>query len=90
MAKTPFSEFLVNMFSPMLKAAGKFYLKNVMQSIQNHNTKEVYVNTLKSINSSFTLLNEVAKKSKTKVDDDLIEAVLEATRESASEDNVTL
>jgi len=85
-----FSELLVNMVSPMLKAAGKFYLKGVIQNIQDHNTKEVYMNTLKSINSSFSLLDEVAKKSKTKVDDDLIEAVLEAVRESAAEDGVTL
>ena len=90
MAKTNFSDFLVNLFSPMLKAAGKFYLKSVLQTIQEHNTVEVYTNTLKSINSSFGLLNEVAKKSKTKIDDDLIEAVLEAVQESAQEDGVTL
>ncbi len=74
----------------MLKSAGKFYLKTVLQTIQDHNTKEVYANTLKSINSSFSLLDEVAKKSKTKIDDDLIEAVLEAVQESATEDGVTL
>jgi len=85
-----FSDFLAGLFSPVLKAAGKFYLKSVMQTIQDHNTLEVYTNTLKSINSSFSLLDEVAKKSKTKVDDDLIEAVLEAVRESANEDNIAL
>ncbi len=85
-----FSDFLANLFSPVLKAAGKFYLKSVLQNIQDHNTLEVYTNTLKSINSSFSLLDEVAKKSKTKVDDDLIEAVLEAVQESAEEDGITL
>ncbi len=85
-----FNDFLVGLFSPMLKAAGKFYLKSVLQSIQDHNTVIVYTNTLKSINSSFSLLDEVAKKSKTKIDDDLIEAVLEAVKESAEEDNIPL
>jgi len=85
-----FNDFLVNLFMPMLKAAAKFYLKTVLQQIQDHNTPAVYENTLKSINSNFILLDEVAKKSKTKIDDDVIEAVLEAVQESAADDNVTL
>jgi flagellar capping protein FliD len=85
-----FNDFLVNLFMPMLKAAAKFYLKIVIQQIQDHNTPAIYENTLKSINSSFTLLDEVAKKSKTHIDDDIIEAVLESVRESATEDNITL
>lgn len=83
-------DLLLNMLMPMLKAAGKFYLKTVLQKIQDHNSQTVYENTLKSMNSSFTLLDEVAKKSSTKIDDDFIEAVLEAVQESASEDGVQL
>lgn len=90
MATKGFSDFLVNLLLPMLKAAAKFYLKDVLQKIQDHNSPEVYTNTLKSINSSFLLLDEVAKKSNTKVDDDVIEAVIEAVQESAKEDNIQL
>lgn len=90
MAIKKFPDFLVTLLMPMLKAAAKFYLKSVLQSIQDHNTQAVYVNTLKSINSSFLLLDEVAKKSSTKIDDDVIEAVLESVQESATEDNIQL
>lgn len=85
-----FNDFLVNLLMPMLKAAAKFYLKGVLQKIQDHNTLAVYTNTLKSINSSFLLLDEVAKQSSTKIDDDVIEAVLESVQESAEEDNIQL
>ncbi len=83
-------ETLVSMFMPMLKLVAKTYLKATLQKIQDHNTKEVYENTIKSIHSSFKLLDEVAKKSSTKIDDDVIEAVLDAASESAEEDGITL
>lgn len=90
MAAKKFPDFLVSLLMPMLKAAAKFYLKDTLQKIQDHNSTAVYTNTLKSINSSFLLLDEVAKKSNTKIDDDVIEAVLESVQESAAEDGITL
>lgn len=73
-----------------LKQSITLYLKAVLQKIQDNNSREVYENTLKSINSNFLLLDEVAKKTTTKVDDDAIEAVLAAVRQSADEDGVQL
>lgn len=83
-------EVLINMLLPAIKGLAKVYLKSVLQKIQDHNTPEVYESTLKNINSSFTLLDEVAQKSKTKIDDDIIEAVLESVQESALEDDIQL
>lgn len=83
-------DLLLNILMGALKQSITLYLKAVLQKIQDNNSREVYENTLKSINSNFLLLDEVAKKTTTKVDDDAIEAVLAAVRQSADEDGVQL
>lgn len=83
-------EIIVASVMPVVKIIGKSELEKVLQNIQDHNTPEVYANTLKSIHSSFLLLKEVAIRSKTKIDDGVIDLVLEAVEESAEDDNITL
>ncbi len=78
------------MVLPMVKGFIKMYLKTLLQKIEEHNSRELYVNTLKSMNSNFLLLDELAKKTTTKADDDFIDGVLEAVQESATEDGVVL
>lgn len=85
-----FNDIIVNFFLPAFKGVGKAELAKVLEKIQLHNTIEVYTNTLKSINSSFSLLKEVAIKSNTKIDDGLVDLVLEAVRESAAADGIAL
>lgn len=84
------NEILVSAFIPAIKAVGKAELSSILEKIQDHNSVEVYTNTLRSIHSSFLLLKEVAVKSKTKIDDGLIDMVIESVEEAAEEDNVTL
>lgn len=83
-------EIIVASVMPVVKIIGKSELENVLQSIQDHNSPEVYKNTLKSIHSSFLLLKDVALKSKNKIDDGIIDLVLEAVEESAEDDDITL
>lgn len=83
-------DLLLSILMGTVKQAITLYLKAVLQKIQDNNSREVYENTLKSINANFLLLDEVAKKSTTKIDDDAIEAVLAAVQQSAAEDGVEL
>lgn len=85
-----FKEIMIAALMPAIKAVGKMELMEILSKIQEHNTAKVYENTLKSMHSNFTLLKEVAIKSKTKIDDGIIDLVLEAVVESAAEDGIVL
>lgn len=85
-----FNEILVTAFLPAIKAVGKAELSSILEKIQEHNSVEVYENTLRSVHSSFSLLKEVAVKSKTKIDDGLIDMILESVEEAAEDDGVEL
>jgi hypothetical protein len=85
-----FNEIIVATLMPAIKAIGKAELKQVLSGIQEHNTPEIYANTLKGLHSTFLLLKEEAVKSKTKIDDGIVDLVLEAVTESASEDGIEL
>lgn len=83
-------ELMIAALLPALKEVGKLELKEVLSNIQAHNSLDIYTNTLKSMNSSFLMLKEVAVKSKTMIDDGIIDIVLEAVKESAQEDGIQL
>ena len=83
-------EILVNTFLPAIKVVGKAELSEILSKIKEHNTEEVYTSTLKSIHSSFTLLKKVAVKTKSKIDDGLIDMVLETIEEAAADDEIPL
>lgn len=85
-----FKEVAIAALMPVIKSIGKYEFEQVLQNIQAHNTANVYENTLKSLHSNFKLLKEVALKSKTKIDDGIIDLVLEAVQEAADEDGVKL
>ena len=83
-------EILVAAIFPAVKAIGKMELGEVLQKVETNNNRQVYVNALKSIHSNFTLLKEVAVKTKTKIDDGIIDIILETVEEAAEDDGVTL
>jgi hypothetical protein len=83
-------EILVSTFLPAIKAVGQAELSEILSKIKEHNTIEMYTSTLKSIHSSFTLLKEVAVKTKSKIDDGLIDMVLETIEQAASDDDIEL
>lgn len=85
-----FKEILVSAALPMVKAVGKAELSELLETIQKNNTPEMYGNTLTAVYSSFSLLHEVAVKTKTKIDDGLIDFVLETVVEKAQEAGINL
>ncbi len=83
-------EVLIEAMLPAIKAVGKAEMKAVLSGIKDHNTAELYQTTLQGLHSNFSLLKQVAYKSKTKVDDGIIDLVLEAVKESAEDGSITL
>lgn len=83
-------EAIVEAIMPVIKTAGRIEMENVLSSIKEHNNNETYKNVLQGIHSNFSLLKEAALKTKTKIDEGIIDLVLEAVNEKAEMDNVVL
>lgn len=83
-------ETIIEALMPVIKKAGEIELDNVLSSVKEHNSEELYRNTLKSIHSSFLLLKDAAVKTKTKIDDGIIDLVLETVEEKATLEQILL
>ena len=83
-------EIIVAAVLPAIKTAGKLEMENVLSGIKANNTPEVYKNTLQGLYSNFSLLKEVAIKTKSKFDDGIVDLVLEAVEVSASSSGISL
>ena len=83
-------EIIVEAVLPTIKIVGKIQMTNVLSGIKQHNTAEIYSTTLQGLYSNFSLLKEAASKSKSRIDDGIIDLVLEAVQESASSDGIIL
>ena len=83
-------EAIVEAIIPVIKTAGKIEMENVLSSIKENNNNETYKNVLQGIHSNFSLLKEAALKTKTKIDEGIIDLVLEAVNEKAETDNIIL
>jgi hypothetical protein len=83
-------EILVEAMLPAIKAVGKAEMKAVLSGIKDHNTSEIYQNTLQGLYSNFSLLKQAAYKTKTKVDDGVIDLILEAVEETAEAGGIAL
>lgn len=83
-------EIIVATVIPMVKAVGKLEMIDVLSQIKAHNTPKLYHNTLQGLYSNFSLLKEVSEKTKTKIDDGIIDLVLEAVTETAALEGIVL
>ena len=83
-------EILVEAMLPAIKAVGKAEMKAVLSGIKDHNTPEIYRTTLQGLYSNFSLLKQAANKTKTKVDDGVIDLILEAVEETAEAGSIVL
>jgi hypothetical protein len=83
-------EIIVATIIPMVKEVGKLEMIDVLSQIKVHNTPELYHNTLQGLYSNFSLLKEVTVKTKTKIDDGIIDLILEAVTETAATDGIVL
>lgn len=83
-------EIIVEAVLPAIKAVGKVEMEVVLSGIRKNNTPETYKNTLQGLHSNFSLLKEAAIKTKTRIDDGIVDLVLEAVKESAAIDGINL
>lgn len=84
------NELLVASIMPAIKLVGKMEMENVLSDVKEHNPADVYQNTLQGLHSGFSLLKQAAIKSKSRVDDGIIDLVLEAIKECAGNDKISL
>jgi len=83
-------EVIVAAVLPAIKAVGKIEMEGVLSGIKEHNTPEIYKNTLQGLHSDFSLLKEAALKTKSKIDDGIVDLLLEAVKETADADGIIL
>jgi len=83
-------EVIVAAVLPAIKAVGKIEMEGVLSGIKEHNTSEIYKNTLQGLHSDFSLLKEASLKTKSKIDDGIVDLVLEAVKETADADGIIL
>lgn len=85
-----FQEIIVAAILPAVEAVGKAQLLEILKKIKTNNTPEVYSHTLKSVYSAFSLMKDLTTKTKTKLDDGVVNMVLEAVEEAAEDGNIEL
>ena len=83
-------EMIASAVLPIIKGVGKLEMQNVLLTIKENNTPDIYKNTLQGLHSNFSLLKEAASKTKSNFDDGVVELVLEAVNESADKDGIIL
>lgn len=83
-------EMIASAVLPIIKGVGKLEMQNVLLGIKENNTQEIYKNTLQGLHSNFSLLKEVANKTRSNLDDGIVDLVLEAVKESAANDGIAL
>lgn len=83
-------ELIVSAVLPAFKEIGKAQVEDLLQQLHDHNPAELYEESVKGLNSSFKLLKQVAVKTKTHIDDGIVDLVLEAVQNSAAQNGVML
>ena len=81
---------LVEAILPAIRAVGKIEMETVLSDIRAHNTPETYQTTLQGLYSNFSLLKEASLKTRSRIDDGIVDLVLEAVKESAGTDGIIL
>lgn len=81
---------LVSSILPIIKVVGKIEMEKVLSSFKERQSQEIYRNTLLAIHSNFVLLKEAAIRTSTRIDDGIIELILESVKETAKADGIEL
>ena len=83
-------EIIASAVLPIVKGVGELEMQNVLLSIKEHNTPDIYRNTLQGLHSNFLLLKEAAVKTKSNFDDGIDDLVLDAVKDTANSDGIPL
>lgn len=82
--------FLGNALASAAVGVFKEAVANQLEIIKANNPEEDYVNAIKSVYSTMSLLDKLAKKTKSKIDDKAVEIFLEPAIAAAEADGITL
>lgn len=83
-------ELLASIGLAAVTSIGRAQLIEMFSKIKENNNAELFENALISTYSTFSMLAELAAKSKTKIDDSIVAMVLQAVSEVASDNGVEL
>jgi len=84
------SDIIAQIFMSAAKEAGKTKITELLVKIKSNNPPEVYEQFLKAGSSFFLLISDLAKRTKTKLDDYSIGIFLEPIQEAAEADGIEL
>lgn len=85
-----FQEILVGAIMPTIKTVEKAQLSDLLEKLKEAETKENVENDVKALHGIFKRLDALAQKTKTKIDDNLIDGVVEALEEFADDNDISL
>lgn len=85
-----FKQVVLEAIIPVIKKAGTAEMKIVLAGVKEHNSAEVYKDILQSLYCNFSLLKQAAIKTKTNIDDGIVDLVIDAVKENAENENIIL
>lgn len=83
-------EVLVQAALPIVKAVGQAELSMLLDKFKENNSPQLYAALLRGLYGDLQLLDEVAIKTKTKIDDGLIDVFMAAISFNANRDSIEL
>lgn len=83
-------EILANLIFPVIKQIGIIELKGILAKIQAEEPPAKFVDILKSLNSTWRVIQTYAVQTKTKIDDGFVDTILQAVTETANENGIQL
>lgn len=81
---------IVSIFLGAFKEAGKLSVIGLLANIKEHNDEQTYLDTLRGGNAFFNQMAKLAAKSKSKVDDSVIEIFHQPIKDAAEADGIEL
>lgn len=84
------NEIIVSAVLPAVKGVVKAQVSDLLDGIKDHNDAETFATLIKSTHSTFKLLKEGAKKTKTKIDDSIVDLFIEIAEEKADENDIDI
>src|SRR5512138_2433399 len=83
-------EIILASVLPAFKEAGKVEMRQVLAEIKQSHEPDIYNNILLGLYYNFSVLQEVTVNTKTKIDDGIVTLVLEAVKETADAEKISL
>lgn len=89
MAKIDFQELIVAAVLPAVNAVAAQKIGEALDKVKDNNTPEVYEQGIRGLHAGLSLLATVTDKTKTKIDDKLVDGLLETVQTHGEENGIT-